>query len=277
MKKINLGLAQLRSSFLNKEENFKRIQETIEIASANKADYILFPELFTSGYLSKIEIKGQAETLNSDSINKIRKTAKEHNCGVIFGFAENLNGKLYNTALFINKLGEIAEVYRKIHLFEFEQNIFSPGEECPVIDIPEGKIGLMITQDMEYPEISRILAINGAQLILVLCANMFPYQPSHSVYLHARAMENHVFVASANKVGLEGDNIFFGESMIIDPQGTIIYKSGNNEELPIIEINLDEIEKAKGSLNYLENRRPEIYLHEGINPIEYEKNPKTGS
>lgn len=276
MQKINLALAQLRSSYLNKKENFNRIEETIELASANKADYILFPELFTTGYLSNEDIKEQTEAIDSISIMKIRKAAQKNNCGVIFGFAEKLHGNIFNTALFIDKQGNIAGVYRKIHLFEFEKNIFVPGDACPVFEIPEGKIGLMITQDVEYPEVSRILAINGAQLILVLCANMYPCQPSHHVYLRGRAMENHVFVASANKVGLEGDNIFFGESIVVDPQGTTIHQSGNNEEVPTIEIDFGEIEKAKGALNYLENRRPDIYLKEGINPIEYKKVSKTG-
>ncbi|GIN96603.1 carbon-nitrogen hydrolase [Siminovitchia terrae] len=277
MKKINLALAQLRSSFLNKKENVKRIKETIELASTNKADYILFPELFTTGYLSNNEIREHAETINSTSIEEIRTAAHKNNCGVIFGFAEELHGKIFNTALFINKEGKVAGSYRKIHLFEFEKNIFMPGNTCPVFDTPEGKIGLMITQDIEYPEVSRILAINGAQLILVLCANMYPYQRSHNVYLHGRAMENHVFVASSNKVGLEGNNVFLGESIVIDPKGKPIYKSGNNEEVPIIEINFEEIEKAKGALNYLNNRRPDIYLQEGMNPIEYRKISKIGS
>jgi len=277
LKKVNLALAQIRSSFLNKDDNYRRMAETIKQASVNKADYILFPELFISGYLSKLEIEEQAETLNSESIKKIQKTAKENNCGVIFGFAEKFNNRLYNTALFIDKKGEIAGIYRKIHLFEFEQSTFTPGDSCPVFEIPEGKFGIMITQDMEYPEVARILAINEAQLLLVLCANMFPYQPSHSVYLHARAMENHVYVASANKVVLEGDNIFFGESVVIDPKGATIYQSGNNEEVPVITIDFDKIEKAKGSLNYLENRRPHIYAQEGINPFAYKNSSKTGS
>lgn len=71
--------------------------------------------------------------------------------------------------------------------------------------------------------------------------------------------------------------MFFGESLVIAPQGTAIYKSGNNEEIPIINIDLDEIEKAKGALNYLENRRQDIYLYEGINPIVYRNKSKTGS
>jgi predicted amidohydrolase len=260
---FHLALAQLRCD--SKEGNLKRINDTIKQASEKGADYILFPELFTTGYIVDGKIKNLADPIHGDNLKQVQASAKNHNIGVILGFPEYEAGNIYNSAVFINKTGEIIKTYRKIHLYDEEKNVFTPGEESPIIDLPEGKVGIMITYDMEFPELARVLALKGAQMIFILCANMIPYQLHQHVYLRARALENHIFIAATNKVGLENENVFFGESEIIHPTGTTLYKSGNNEDIAVIQIDLSDSKKAQGLLNYLNNRRPEIYFKEGLN------------
>lgn len=248
---VNIALAQLGCNWLGKEDTIKRITETIELVSQKKADYLLFPELYLS------------EQPEPEGLQHICEHARKHNVGVILGLCEIEQDKRYNTALFIGKNGEMLGKYRKIHLHELEKTVFDAGEQCPVFDLPEGKIGLMISYDLLFPEVSRILAIKGAQLLLVLSANSFPSHPYQNVYMNSRALENHVFVAMTNKVGLEDNTLFLGESTVIHPNGSTIYKCSNNEEVPVISINLDEIKDARGSLDYLKHRRPHIYNKEG--------------
>lgn len=261
---INLALAQLRSGILNNRGNLKRIIETIKLASKKNADYVLFPELYLSGSEMREDIISSAEPIDGTMIKEVCKYAKENQIGVILGFPEREATKIYNTAVLIDKQGEIHGRYRKIHLLEFERKIFEPGEKCPVFKLPEGNIGIMISYDIEFPEIARILSINGVQLILVLSANKYPSHPHHDVYLQARAIENHIFIAQTNQVGLVDDTIYLGESLVIHPSGTTMYKCSNNEEMPVVLIDFTETEKAKGTLNYLENRRPTVYSKGGL-------------
>src|SRR5699024_7517921 len=142
------------------------------------------------------------------SVQRIKEIAKTNEIGIIIGMPELYKGHVYNSALFIDPTGELVNVYRKTHLFDYEKQWFTAGDSCPVFDTPFGKVGLMITYDIEFPEVARILTVKGAQLILVLAANMVPYQKYQNIYLRTRAMENHVYVAISNKVGLESDHIF---------------------------------------------------------------------
>ncbi|MED0673587.1 carbon-nitrogen hydrolase family protein [Aneurinibacillus aneurinilyticus] len=262
MRQINVVLAQVRCSLSNKEENVKRIIECIESAGKKQADYILFPELYMSGSFMHETIAQLAEPIKGKSMTEICKHAQKHQVGVILGFPEIENTRLFNTAVLISKHGEIIGTYRKIHLFEIEKAVFEPGTECPVFELPEGKVGIMISYDVEFPEVARILAIKGAQFIFVLGANKFPSHPHQDVYLKTRALENHVFVAMANKVGLENSTLFVGESSLIHPLGKTIHKCSNNEELSILSINMEETDIARGNLDYLKNRRPTLYAKE---------------
>lgn len=261
---FNLAIAQLRSTLFEKETNLHRVLETMSMAKSKDAHYILFPELYTSGYYLGDRVLELAETVDGPMIAAIREHARRLGTGVIIGFPERDGNQLYNAAVFIDRQGEILGTYRKIHLFDQEKNYFSSGESIPVFDVPEGKFGMMITYDMEFPEVARVLAIKGAQVILILSSNMIPYQPYQHIYLRARAIENHVFVATANRVGLENDTVFFGESEVIHPTGTSLHKSFNNEDLAVVPITLMETAESRGLLDYIENRRPGLYHKEGL-------------
>lgn len=270
---MRLALAQLRSNLYDKKTNLYRIAQTVEEAAhKQEADYVLFPELYLTGYTLNEKVTSLAETIDGESVKQMREIAGRHSTGMIVGLPEKEDDHIYNTAIIIDRSGDIVGKYRKAHLFDFEKQWFSPGNACPVFDTPFGKIAVMITYDMEFPETSRIFAQKGARLILVLAANMVPYQTYQSVFLRARAMENHVFVALANKVGLENDHIFFGESEVIHPTGKTIYQSYNNELISTVDIDFAQTNTAKGLLDYISNRRVDLYRTEGlVNDIEKEK------
>lgn len=170
MSEISIALAQLRCELQNKEQNLLRILQSLEEASKNRADYVLFPELYLTGYTMSEQLCILAEPENGESIRKIREQARRYHVGTIVGF----------------------------------------------------------------PEAARILALKGVDILAVLAANMVPYQHYQDIYLHARALENHIYVAAANMVGLDNENIFFGESQIVHPDGRSIYKARNNEVVPVL-------------------------------------------
>lgn len=259
MKAINIAIAQLRPTLYEKDINLLRMLQSIEEASDKGADYILFPELYLTGYVVDEKLLTLTEPEDGPSIQKIRKQAKLFGTGAIVGFPEEEGGKIYNTALFIGKKGEIIGKYRKIHLFHKEKDWFTAGDTLPVFELEEGRIGLSITYDMEFPEVARSLALQDAQLFLVLAANMVPYQDAQDTFIKARALENHMYAVVSNMVGLDSENIFFGESQVVHPSGKVMHKAKNNEEIPVLRLNLEETAPEKEVLDYLCNRKSAIY------------------
>ncbi|MFS0646350.1 carbon-nitrogen hydrolase family protein [Siminovitchia sp. 179-K 8D1 HS] len=264
MREINIALAQLRCELGNKELNLLRILQSLEEASRKGADYVLFPELFLTGYVIDERLVQLAETVEGPSINSIRERAKRYRIGAVVGFPEKDGDRLYNSAILIGKNGEMIGKYRKVHLYHKEKDWFTAGDEFPIVHLPEGKTGLLITYDMEFPEPARIMALKGARLLLVLAANMVPYQGFQDIFIKARALENHIFTALANMVGLDNENVFFGESQVVHPNGQAIYKGKNNEELPIITLNIEETIPEEKMLDYLGNRRTSVYRSEDM-------------
>lgn len=262
MNNINIALAQLRCELGNKQENLLRILQSMEEAVKKGADYVLFPELYLTGYAMNEQILTLAESEEGPSIRQVREQAARHRVGAVVGFPEKENGRLYNTALLIGKDGKTIGKYRKVHLYHLEKDWFTPGENLPVFRLPEGNVALQITYDMEFPEPARILSLKEAQLVLVLAANMVPYQSYQDTFIKARALENHIFTALANMVGLDSDNVFFGESQVVHPDGHAIYKGKNNEELPVISLDISETVPERQILDYLHNRRPSVYEKE---------------
>jgi predicted amidohydrolase len=128
-----------------------------------------------------------------------------------------------------------------------------------VIDFGLGPTGILICYDLEFPEIARELALRGAQWITVCTGNMIPNQHLQEVYIQARAAENRVWVALANRVGQEGEIAFFGESGLADPWGKLATKAKDKETLLIAEIDLESANQARLNADYLADRRPHLY------------------
>ncbi|RJS59352.1 nitrilase-related carbon-nitrogen hydrolase [Bacillus sp. PK3_68] len=258
---LTIALAQLKGVLFETTFNLNRVLSMIEQSKEKNIDYILFPELFLSGFLIQDKVKELAEPVNGTSIRAIQHKVKETGVGVIIGFPEYENNCYYNSAAFIEKDGSLKGVYRKTHLFDKEKQFFTPGEEFPIFHTSFGNIALMMTFDVEFPEVSRIYAVEGADLLLVLNAHSVPYEPHQELFLRARALENQLFLAAANKVGLEKTTLFFGESAVISPEGHFIAKAGNNEEMIVASIDLSDIHKTREEqpMKYLTNRRGQLY------------------
>lgn len=258
---LTIALAQLKSTFMNKQANIKVAMATMEECKQKQVDLVVFPEMFLTGYALKEKARELAEPLDGPSLRQICQAAQENEVGVVIGFPEKNGNQYFNSAAFIGKDGSIQGVYRKIHLFEWEKEIFTPGNDGPVFTIGDGKISLMMTFDAGFPEMSRIYALDGAEMIIVLSAHVVPYQIYHKIMMRARALENQVFLAVVNKVGLEEQSVYFGESAIISPYGDYLNKTDNQEKVIIESIDLSLVHKTRESLSmkYLENRNVDYF------------------
>lgn len=244
-----------------KDKNYaKAIQYTAQ-AAYQKADIIIFPELFLTGYCIHDRLFDLAESIDGSYIQKLAKAALDYGIYMFMGFPEIGDNKIYNSLICLSNQGKIISVYRKIHLYDLEVDYFEKGMVPIVVNTPWGKIGLSICYDMEFPELSRFLALHGAELLVIASANMDPWCTHQVVYSRARAMENQIYLALSNRIGSEGRNIFCGNSIIVDPFGRVLISAGkNNTTLLVTDIDMGEVFKVRNeSVNYLSERRSDLF------------------
>jgi deaminated glutathione amidase len=268
-KKFRTALVQMKSS-VNKELNLAYSLELINEAAKDKARLICFPE-FQMAY-SPPEQKPEAlhkiaEKINGNFISTLSYSAKQNKINVIATIYEIINTnkqnhKVFDTAIIINELGKLKSVYRKVHLYDAlgfrESKKLVAGS---IIERPTrtsvGSLGLLICYDMRFPEISRILTVNGASILASPSAWVagFMKQEHWEIMVKARAIENGVYVIAPNQVG----NIYCGHSMAIDPFGYTLADMGNREGVEIIDIDSSRIDTIRRTLPLLMNRRTDVY------------------
>ncbi len=260
---MKVGFYQFRPLFGKVKHNCQKILTALENVDA---DLIVLPELALSGYYFKDKnesLRYAEDPQNSEQLDLLANLANKNNSHLVVGFAEKQGKQCYNSAALIGPSG-IEHIYRKIHLFNEEKFCFDPGDTPFVInDINGVKIGIMICFDWIFPEVTRVLAIQGAQIIC---------QPSNLVLtfcqqtMLARCIENKVFAITANRYGTDkrpqGSLKFTGKSQIVAPGGKLLHRAASQRDaLFITEINPQDtnnkmITKHNGVLS---DRRPEFY------------------
>ena len=228
--KINVSCVQMKPERYDVEGNIKKMCDFIHKVMKEKSDMdlIIFPELITSGYECYDEFKTLAEVAtNASSVKIIGEIAKKYKTNIVFGFPERDDKDetiLYNSAAFINHQGELSGVYRKVHLFDTEKKYFTPGCDYPAFDTNFGKIGVMICWDTAFPEVARTYALKEVDLIVVSTNWEKPYSDDWDLVTSARAFDNCIYLAAANRIGDDDKLGFFGHSRIVSPLGKPIVK-----------------------------------------------------
>ena len=264
--KVNVALAQISCKVGDKKHNINVMKKNIKRAKEKGANLVIFPELSLTGYLNRDLAYELAEPIPGSSINSLEEIAKKENIHIVFGMpeqSEKAHAVLYNTAVLLGPDGLIGK-YRKMHLpthsvFE-EKRYFRLGYEAPVFETELGKMGLTICYDMFFPEISRLLRLKGSQLIICISASPAVRSRFFEVFTAARALENTVFLAYVNLVGVEDGLQFWGGSRIIAPDGSIPAKAKYDEEdLVIGTIDYADLERAEAFVPTLRDLRPELF------------------
>ncbi len=254
--KVKICIVQHKST-LNKKYNIAYIKDAIIKAKKKKCDLIVFPELFLTGYLIKENAKNVAETVSGNSVKELKSLCKQYSMICICGFAREDKARVFNSACVIDKNGELVGFYDKTHLFGDEKLYFAKGNELKVFDTSIGKLGVLICYDIEFPEPSRILALNGADIICCIAANMKPYNKLHKMFIKTRAMENGIPVVYCNYIGKDEDFDYVGESNIVDVNGKYMFKSSKKNKL--FYGSLVDSKIKDDNINYLKNRREDLY------------------
>ncbi|RYM04977.1 hypothetical protein EWH99_08190 [Sporolactobacillus sp. THM7-7] len=263
VRSLKLALVQFESQLQDVAKNLEKTIRFIGQAAEEKADMIVFPELFLTGYnpglVGKDFFKQAENVQNKQSIlTVLSQKAKEANIHLIIPMAtyKDAPGVIYNSSVVINRKGEISGVYDKTHLWSDERVYFKEGEDYPVFELDHCKIGLMMCYDGGFPEVSRILALKGAELII--CPSAFRVQDKDmwDIYFKARALENTCFVVGVNRVGTEEDLHMFGNNKVANPRGSIILDAPVDiEGMQIIDINIDEVLLYREEIPFLRDRK----------------------
>jgi predicted amidohydrolase len=233
---MRLGVFQFDVVPCELEENLRRITAGTRQLHV---DLLILPELCTSGFLlTKEQAERLAIALPGDGIEPFEQLAKHLGAWVIAGVIEESDGALYNTALVVGPNGWVGK-QRKLHLTKLEAPLFQRGTELEIFELRSGTLGIVTCFDAWFPEACRDLARRGAQL---LCQPAAFGGTQTLEIMRVRSMENHVFSATANRIGREttADLVvdFRGESQIVDCDGRIVAAARGDEGAVIAEVDL---------------------------------------
>ncbi|MGF6771042.1 (R)-amidase [Paraburkholderia sp. GAS199] len=235
--------------------NVQRVLHTIARRS-DGTDLIVFPETTLSGFPTRDNVRDVAEPIEGASLTAVRNAARDARVAVAVGFAERDGSRFFNTTVLIDEQGGIALRYRKTHLWASDVGVFEPGDRYEVCSFKGMTVGLLICYDIEFPETGRAVASLGADLLLVTNGNMDPFGPVHRRAIVARAMENQMFAALVNRIGLGDDNLTFpGESALIDPLGEVVCDAGHEETVMRATLDPARLEGAREHYRYLHDAR----------------------
>ena len=274
MNKINIALCQM-NVVDNKEENIRKAIQMIRESKKQGADLAVLPEMFNCPYENEKFIEYAEELDNSQTLNEIAEIAKEENIHVLAGSIPELEvgtddaKSIYNTAVLFDDEGKILGKHRKMHLFDIdvkgkiyfkESDTLSAGNEFTVIETELATIGIGICYDIRFVELSRIMALNGAEILIFPGAFNLTTGPAHwEILFKSRALDNQVYaIGVAPALDKDASYNSFGHSIAVNPWGEIIEELDYDENLKLVQIDLDEIKRIREEIPILKNRRTEI-------------------
>ncbi|MCK5237576.1 MAG: acyltransferase [Deltaproteobacteria bacterium] len=268
---MKVGYIQSSPEFGEVTKNTDKVVRVLASKRMHGAKLVVLPELFSTGY----QFKSKKEALSlSEEADKgyatrtLKEVAKDLDMHIVAGYVERSGkgkaAKVYNSASLIGPKG-ILGTYRKAHLFWNETNIFSPGNTpYKVFDIGGAKVGMMICFDWLFPEVTRTLALKGAEIIAHPSNLVLPHCPDAMI---TRCLENRVFAITANRVGSEkrasGKSLnFIGKSQVVSPKGRVLKRAGEKStRAALVDIDVRAAQsKLITPMNHIfKDRRKELY------------------
>jgi predicted amidohydrolase len=251
---INVFLAQLSPKLRDVKQNIETAEEVL--AHSAGTDLAVFPELFLCGYTTR-GVDQLALDLEGPEVAQMTRLARESDAAVIFGLHERVSGGVANSAVCLNRRGDLAGAYRKTHLFGEERRAFVVGDELLIVDLDGIETGIMICFDVEFPEVARALATAGAHLLVTISANMDPFGRDHDVFATARALENGLPHLYVNQVGKGETFTFAGGTTVISADGERLAAASASEAVVEASIDLSARNEERQGLrpDYLKESR----------------------
>ncbi|MBA7475171.1 N-carbamoyl-D-amino acid hydrolase [subsurface metagenome] len=268
--KVKIAAVQMNPKIMKNGENLERILLETRAAAKNGADLIVFPECALTGYVfsSREEAIPFMESIPGASTDRLAACCQELGIHVVYGLLERDGDKGYNAAVLVGPKGLVGK-YRKTHLpfLGIDRFIDAGDEPFQVYRTPIGNIGIHICADCNFPESARVMALLGADIIVLPTNWPEGREKIVNYVVNTRAFENKVHLVAVDRVGNEGGVRFIGHSKVISASGdTLVEASGDSEETIYAEVSLAEarqkqefLKSGEFVLDFIHNRRPELY------------------
>jgi len=255
----------------DKAANIKKARAMIGQAAEQGARLVVLPEMFNCPYRAEV-FPGFAETYpGGDTFNMLSSAAEEEGIYLVGGSVPEREGeRVYNASYIFGPDGSLLGRHRKIHLFDVElpggirvkeSSTLGPGEEITVMSTAFGPLGVVICYDIRFPELIRLMALQGAKIIIVPAAFNMTTGPAHwDLVFRTRAVDNQLFVVAASPArDVLAGYVAYGHSMVVDPWGGLVARAGSGEEVLTAALDFTMIDKIRSELPLLAHRRTDLY------------------
>lgn len=270
-KVIKLGVCQM-AVIPDKALNVSKARAMIKEAAAAGCQVVILPEMFNCPYQAELFSQYAESYPEGDTIKMMSQAAAEAKVTLVGGSVpeRDSQGRIYNTSFIFDENGGLLGRHRKMHMFDVdihggtvfkESGILAAGHEITVVRTAEVTIGAAICYDIRFPELSRLMTLAGAEILIFPSVFGLTTGPAHwQLLMQSRAVDNQVFVVGAAPASVPGGSYqVYGHSAVIDPWGSIIAIAGAEEKLLIAEINLEKLSTVREQLPLLQHRRSDVY------------------
>lgn len=255
----------------DKEANLEKAVEMVGQAASNGAKLVVLPEMFNCPY-DTLKFPEYAESReNSVTLKTISSAARRCGVHLVAGSIPERDGdEIYNTSFILNHHGEVLCFHRKVHLFDIhvkggvtfkESDTLHAGDEITVLDTGLCRLGVAICYDIRFPELTRLMALEGVEVLVVPGAFNMTTGPAHwETLIRSRAIDNQIYVAGVSPARDEtASYVAYGHSMVADPWGEALVEADFGEEIVYSDINMTSIGEIRSQIPVLENRRTDLY------------------
>ena len=255
----------------DKLENVRALEPWMERAAGEGADLVSLPEMFCCPYETP-NFPRYAEPAGGAVWTACAQLARRYGVYLSAGSMPELgeDGKVYNTAFVFDRQGRQIARHRKMHLFDIavdggqhfrESETLTAGEDVTVFDTEFGKIGLCICYDIRFPELARLMALEGARVVLVPAAFNMTTGPAHwELTFRARALDNQMFyLGTSPSRDLGASYHAWGHTIAVDPWGTVLAQMAEKPGMQTVDLDLDRVEQVRRQLPLLSHRRTDLY------------------
>lgn len=270
MKKPVIGICQMKVA-AEKQLNISKARSMIREAAARGSTIVVLPEMFNCPYDSSY-FKGYAEEYpGGETVKMLAEAARQDSIYLVGGSIPERDGSLvYNTCFIFGPQGDLLAKHQKLHLFDVdlegglsfqESKTLGRGRKITLVEAGPCTCGVAICYDLRFPELSRLMALAGAELIIVPAAFNMITGPAHwELLLRSRAVDNQVYVAAAAPArDPDASYVSYGNSAVVDPWGRIVAQAGESENIIWAEIDLAYVNQVRRELPLIKHRRTDLY------------------
>jgi omega-amidase len=256
---VRVCSAQIISTWEDPNHSLARVEPFIQHAADCGAKLICFPEQFATGW-DPHPLKN-IQDIHGTIISTLQGYAKKYRIGIIGSLREQHDPLPKNTAIAIGCDGKILASYAKMHLFSFchENEGNTPGSELGIFTLDSLTCGMAICYDLRFPDLFRLYAQKGVQAVFVPSAWPQRRIRHWELFITARAAENQMYILGVNTTGITPVDLYSGASMTADPQGTIVNRANEAEQILFSDIDPEEVTRTRHEFPVENDRKDEIY------------------